>query len=207
MIVSHTHQFIYFAVPKTATHAIRFALREHLRENDWEQVELFHHSRLPFSEFKELSHGHITASEAQQALGEKVWNSYFKFAFVRNPFDRFISYSFFRNKHSELFRKSKLAKMKLSFQDKSVLKDALFQPQFKFIENENGKSMLDFVGQYENLQEDFNFIAERIGIPSAKLKSLNNTNHQNYRQYYDEELKELVGNYYQRDIEFFDYSF
>ena len=41
MIISHQHRFIFAAVPKTGTHSVRQALREHMSEEDIEQVGLF----------------------------------------------------------------------------------------------------------------------------------------------------------------------
>ena len=113
MIVSHKHKFIFIAIPKTATHAIRFALRPHLGNEDWEQVDLFHKSRLPFNDFKNINHGHISAIEAKKVLGEEVWDNYFKFSFVRNPYDRFVSYAFFKKGKSLIFKKNKIEVMKL----------------------------------------------------------------------------------------------
>jgi hypothetical protein len=49
MIISHKHKFIFFAIPRTGTHAIRFALRPFLGEEDWEQVGLFKNSLIPIS--------------------------------------------------------------------------------------------------------------------------------------------------------------
>lgn len=207
MIVSHKYKFIFIAIPKTATHAIRFALRPHLASNDWEQVELFHRSRAPIAGFENINHGHITAQVAKEALGKEIWDSYYKFAFVRNPFDRFISYSFFKNKNSEIFKKHALAKMKLAFQDPFVLNDLLFQPQIDFINDEEGGLMVDYVGRYEQLQKSFNAISKQTGIKSVELPLLNTTDHEKYHGYYDEELRGLVEIHYKKEIELFNYSF
>ena len=97
MIISHEYKFIFIAIPKTATHAIRDGLRRNMGINDLEQVDLFQKKRLPFKSISKISHGHITAEEIKSQISTEQWNSYFKFAFVRNPFDRFISYSFFKS--------------------------------------------------------------------------------------------------------------
>ena len=95
MIISHRHKFIFFAVPKTATHTIREALRHHKDEDDWEQQVLYGEQALPIPEIARLKHGHISAEQIRPHLDDAIWNEYFKFAFVRNPFDRFVSTCFF----------------------------------------------------------------------------------------------------------------
>jgi hypothetical protein len=206
VIVSHKHKFIFIAIPKTATHAIRFALRKYLGPDDWEQVELYHQSRLPYSEFENVKHGHITSLEAKHAIGEEIWNTYFKFTFVRNPFDRFVSYSFFRYTSSEIFANNKLGIMKLHFKNPMLSNDILFKPQWSFVSNEFDENLVDFIGRFENLQTDFDEVCKRIGLPQIKLESHNPTNHKNYKQYLDKELIDLISNYYKDDLEQFDYS-
>lgn len=205
VIVSHKYKFIYVAIPKTATHAIRFALRKHLGPDDWEQVELYHQSRLPFSGFEHVNHGHITSSEAKRVLSEEVWDSYFKFTFVRNPFDRFISYAFFRHQSSEIFAKNKLGVMKLLFKKPSLADDILFKPQWNFVTNELGDNIVDFIGRFENLQTDFDAVCQKVGLPQIKLDLHNSSEHKNYKHYLDEELIGLISDYYKEDLECFDY--
>ncbi|NBG66139.1 sulfotransferase family 2 domain-containing protein [Acidiluteibacter ferrifornacis] len=205
VIVSHKYKFIYVAIPKTATHAIRFALRRHLGSDDWEQVDLFHQSRLPYKEFQDITHGHITSSEAKRVLSEEVWDSYFKFTFVRNPFDRFISYAFFRHRSSEIFANNKLGIMKLLFKNPSLGDDILFKPQWNFVTNEFGENIVDFIGRFESLQSDFDAVCQKVGLPQIKLELHNSSEHNNYEHYLDEELIGLISSYYKEDLECFDY--
>lgn len=206
MIVSHKYKFIFIAIPKTATHAIRFALRPHLGSDDWEQVELFHKSKLPFKAFENVNHGHITAIEAKRALGEEVWNTYFKFTFVRNPLDRFISYAFFKHQSSDFFSENKLAVMKLIFKKPWIEKDILFKPQSDFIVDKLGENMMDYVGQYEHLQADFDRVCRTIGLPEIGLDWHNSSGRKGKKSPLDEELIGLISNYYKVDIERFKYS-
>ncbi len=207
MIVSHQHKFIFIPIPKTATHAIRFALRPQLGKNDWEQVELFHKSRIPLGDLPTVNHGHISSIHAKELLGDNTWNSYFKFSFVRNPYDRFISYSFFKKNKSVLFQQNPSSVMKLLFKDPNVKRDILFKPQFDFITNEKGELMIDFIGRYEDLQNDYNLLCKKLGLDKVKLEKLNSSHHNLYQQYYDIELRKLVGDYYKRDFNLLNYSF
>ena len=206
MIISHQHKFIFIAVPKTATHAIRFALRPKMAPNDWEQVELFHHSRLPFDSFTSVKHGHQTAQEAKEIISAKSWESYLKFAFVRNPYDRFISAALFKHKNrNEFSHHHTTAKLKLLVSSFAHKCDLIYRPQSHFVCNEKGESMLDIVAPYEDLQESFNQICRKIGVEPLQLEFRNSNNNAAYASYYDDELKEMVYDFYKEDFTNFNY--
>ena len=100
MIVSHRHRFIFFAVPRTGTHAVRAALQPFPGPDDWQQKELLGRVRSPLPTLRRMEHGHITLRQARAHLPEAVWRTYFKFAFVRNSCDRFVSACAIRNTQS-----------------------------------------------------------------------------------------------------------
>lgn len=75
-----------------------------------------------------------------------------------------------------------------------------------FICDDDGEVLVDFVGRFENLESDFNRISDQIGI-SNQLPHINKTTHTKYRDYYNDETKDLVRSIALRDIEMFDYKF
>ncbi len=207
MIISHRHKFIFFAVPKTGTHAVRFALRPHLGKDDEEQVGLYVKRRMPQAELAKLRHGHITCQQAKSVLGDEVWDNYFKFAFVRNPFDRFVSYCAFLKRQNRAFQKDPLPRMKETLQSPQAHGHILFRPQSELLCDGQGNVMVDFVGRYEDFQNYFDEACFRIGIPTQPLEHVNASRHRNFWEYYDEELKEAVAEFYRKDLEIFGYSF
>jgi chondroitin 4-sulfotransferase 11 len=78
--------------------------------------------------------------------------------------------------------------------------------QVDWITDENGKVFVDTIYRYENLENDFADMRNRIGI-QATLPKKNTTKHKNYREYYTEETKKLVAELYKDDIEMFGYVF
>ena len=207
MIISTTHRFIFFAVPKTGTHSIRQALRPHLADEDMEQVGLFVQKRFPFPQLSAIGHGHLGVQQVRPVLGDEVFATYFKFAFVRNPYDRFISYCAFMSRQTGQFEASPRAFMRHVIRDQPPLQHILFRPQHEMLCDADGSLAMDQVGRVETMQADYDAICARIGIPSERLGQVNASSHRPYTEYYDEELRTLVAGMYARDLELFDYRF
>lgn len=207
MIVSHQHRFVFVAIPKTGTHSVRQALRAHLGSEDIEQVGLFVNKRFPYAELAQIKHGHLSLLQVRPFLGEQEFSSYFKFAFVRNPYDRFVSYCAFMTRDGDVFSRNPEAVMRHMLFVAPPEQHILFQPQNSFLADESGHLLTDYVGRVEEMQASYDTICERVGIPPQSLEKVNATLRRNYREYYDEELKQAVGHRYARDIELFGYEF
>lgn len=208
MIVSHRHRFIFAAVPKTGTHSVRQALREHLSDEDVEQVGLFVNKRFPWEDLAAIRHGHLSLRQVRPYLGEDAFSGYFKFAFVRNPFDRFVSYCAFMLRDGEVFQRQPREAMHHFLFAAPPEQHILFQPQASLLVAEDGKALLtDKVGRVEDMQASYDAICAQIGIPSRALDRVNGSKHGDYRHYYDQALIDGVAARYALDLELFGYSF
>lgn len=206
MILSAKHRFIFVAIPKTGTHAVRQALREHMGPRDMEQVGLFVTKRFPIPEIAALGHGHITLQQLRPHLSPELFDGFFKFAFVRNPFDRFVSYCAFTTREDGEFERDPKTVMR-EIAAAPPLDHILFQPQHLFLTDAGGQLLTDMVGRVETMQASYDAFAERIGIPSQPLDRVNATKRDDYRAYYDDALIEAVAKIYARDLELFGYQF
>jgi hypothetical protein len=206
MIVSALHKFIFVAIPKTGTHSVRQALRQHLGPRDMEQVGLFVKREFPIADLAQLQHGHLSLQQVRPYFPSEEFKASFKFAFVRNPFDRFISYCAFMTRAEGQFERNPHAVMR-RFIDNPPPRHVLFQGQHSFVTDETGALLSDHIGRVEEMQASYDEICGRIGIPSGKLEKVNPSKRKEYRQYYDEELIDGVAKLYARDLELFGYEF
>lgn len=206
MIVSHQHRFIFAAIPKTGTHSVRAALREHMGQQDIEQVGLFVNKRFPYPDLAEIRHGHLALAQVRPYLGEEVFRTYFKFGFVRNPFDRFVSYCAFMTRSDGAFEHDPQLVMHRVLEARPM-QHVLFRPQSELLTDGEGRLLTDFVGRVERMQESYDEACARIGIPGRTLDRINDSRRDSYRVYYDQALVDGVTDLYRRDLELFGYEF
>ena len=206
MIVSFHHRFIFVAIPKTATHAFRVALRPHLAPRDWEQCILFEKKFFPVEALAQIGHGHISCQQVRPLLLPSIWNGFFKFCTVRNPYDRFLSYSYFVNRDNNKMLSEPLGTMKRMLQDKKAKQEILFRPQSEFVVDEDGQLAVDYICKFEALQSHFDTVCSRLHLPSTSLQRINVLKNRPAGSVYDEELRGMVQEEYRRDFDLFSYS-
>lgn len=206
MIISAQHRFIFAAIPKTGTHAVRQALREHMGPQDLEQVGLFVNRKLPIPDLARIGHGHLSLQQVRPYFRPEDFEGFFKFAFVRNPFDRFISYCAFMTREGGQFEQNPNDVMR-HFIDNPPWQHILFQPQHVLVTDTDGKLLTDYLGRVEEMQQSYDEVARRIGIPSRPLDRVNASSRKDYRDYYDQPLIDGVAKLYARDLELFGYEF
>jgi hypothetical protein len=206
MIVSRKHKFIFVAIPKTGTHSVRQALRPALGPDDMEQVGLFVSKQFPIPELAKLQHGHVSLAQLRPHFAAEEFDQFLKFTFVRNPFDRFVSYCAFITRQSGQFARTPQEVMRFVV-DNPPHHHVLFQPQHSFICDGDGRVLADQIGRVEQMQESFNMICARIGIAPASLEIVNRTSRGDYRDYFDAGLKGAVAKLYERDLDLFGYEF
>lgn len=207
LIISHRHRFIFFAVPRTGSHAMRQVLGPHLGPDDWEQQDLFEKRRLPIGDLAQLRHGHISVTELKPWLSADIWDTYFKFAVVRNPFDRFISTCFFLAREQPHLLRDPTAFMKRALVNPNFVRRILLRPQSDLLTDQHGTVPLDFIGRFEQLQDSCDKIFAAIGIAAPVLKKRNSSRHEHWSRYYDDALMATVGGLYRTDLETFSYGF
>jgi hypothetical protein len=177
---------------------------------------------------------HLTAAEYVSCgyLAPAEFASYFKFSFVRNPWDRIVSEYKYRRHPVTIDFKTYLFKRLPAPGWSETYRHIV--PQYDFLYDDSGRLLVDFVGRFERLQADFDTICSRIGIPPTPLpranRSLDDARPRSFRElrrrirraiwsregkhtfphytaYYDDESREYVGQLYRKDVQAFSYTF
>ncbi|MFT5413140.1 MAG: hypothetical protein ACI9NC_005894 [Verrucomicrobiales bacterium] len=161
--------------------------------------------------------GHTTAAEFQMMFPEQ-WKQYYSFAFVRNPWDRLASTFFYvqRSHRNSFFVKNFVLPHRddLSAFVVNILKEnptaafmmEHFRPQFTYVCNPDRSIAVDFVGRFEQINEDWKVIAEKLGIDTP-LPHTNHSTRDHYSKHFTNEAAEAVAQVYREDIELFDYKY
>ena len=194
MLLSESHKFIFIHIPKVAGNSIEEIFREYSYKNT-------------NSKGKEFDQ-HIWAVRLRKELSADSYNRYFKFAFVRNPWDRWVSLYFYILQHpdNQFYESTKSYKDFNEFVKNEV--DKIWRPQQnKFITDGDGKIIVDFIGKYETLAGDIKKICEILNLAQSSLPHKNSSSHKSYRLYYNEETKKLVEDHSRDDIRLFGYTF
>ena len=167
-----------------------------------------------------LAASHKTIEQYQLAFSARDFNRYFKFCFVRNPWDRLYSaYRFLRKGGIDATDREWAAKNLTSFSDfeqfvtvwlsrENAQSSIHFRPQHEFMLGRfSNRVHVDFIGRFENLATHFAYVARRIGV-NANLPHLHRTSSgASYRDVYTNRMARRVGDVYREDIRRLDYAF
>jgi len=196
MIINHLHKFIFIHIPKTAgtsmTRVLEFGGSEYMS-------------------------AHRSARNLNEELGDK-WKRYFTFAFVRNPWERQVSWYRFLNlkarEKEENFDPGTFENF-IKYLDNDwpdaepiSIPYAFGQQQIDFITDVNGK-LPRFVGRFERLSKDWRAICVKLKMPYRPLPRLRHTGSYDYKLYYkrNPDLIEIVREQFKDDIKRFGYQY
>jgi hypothetical protein len=205
MIIAR-HNSIFFHVPKTAGYSIEEYLVPGLR--DWRIFD----SSIMFGVDKGIMTQHLTYEEMLEYRSKDFLDSCFKFAFFRNPWDRFCS-AYFYAEQSHIKQCGSFDNFVVKTCDRvrsySKTNGWHFAKQTDWIFKEDGSLALDFIGRYETLNEDFKKVCEKINIKYIPLERTNKSKNSsiNYRDMYNDTTKNLIAEAYSKEISYFDYKF
>ncbi len=213
MMISHDPRFIFIHVPKVAGTSLKEALRGYIGRRPPETREDGDaRPGMSSSDFEE----HITASELKEQLPPALFDGYFKFAFVRNPYDWVVSNYFFFlqdemfNSPAYAFFKQRpfreTVKFFLEAAGNGIIEGMKFS-QKAFLYDGQGRLLVDYAGKYERLSEDFAEIRRRLGMGDIPVPYLNKSNHKRFNQYYTPDVQALVYGALKEDFETFGYDY
>lgn len=221
---------IFVHIPKAAGRSIEMYFMQRLkldRDNETHRDQmLLNDNNDPTKGTQKLSH--LSAAEYVSCgyISQQDFDRYYKFSFVRNPWSRLVSEYRYRNflshKNFKDFVMNKMPEPGWDDKYRHVM------PQSEMLYDGNGRLLVNFVGKFETLQQDFDRVCERLGFAETQLPHINSSDkksrelrrkarnilHRNkesdlrkYADFYDQETREYVAEIYQADIKNFNYSF
>lgn len=227
MPIAHDRRSIFVHIPKTAGSSITRALARSSAALDYTGVGLWPRLRgnprmsqivrdlkriYPINTISGSAEQHLPAVVLRDVLAPGIWEGYFKFAFVRNPWDLVVSTYHYLKLACEADAVRAVdpdyANMMswMTFHDFVCAYPMINLDMSASITDRDGNVIVDFVGRVESIEADFRIICDRLGIDTV-LEHVNRTEHLNYRQYYTPATQEIVRRHFERDIDRFHYVF
>jgi hypothetical protein len=213
VLINQEKKFVFIHVQKTAGISIESELM----------------AKLPDTKIWHGRHGR--ALDGIDEVGFEEWKQYYSFAFVRNPWDRMVSwYSMIESarKNIPFYKKCFKKPFKSALWNYAInnshdfesfvenCTDVIFDlgcyksfafNQIDYLTDSKGNLAVDFVGKFENINNDFTKITKHLMIEDIVLPQKNQSSHKHYSAYYNEHTIDIIKNRFERDIRAFNYEF
>lgn len=216
MLISVKYKFMFVHIAKTAGTSVRSTLSRYRWHDPW-YLPAFVCSRISHLSGHRLGckiPRHAKAIAAYEMLPREFYNSLFKFAFVRNPWDLQVSsFHHIRRERPHLMQGiddfETFLRWKLDpARPYQYHIDTSIELQSDYLVDLHGNLIVDFIGRYESLEDDFREICTRIGIPAPSLAHKRQAkDRKDYRKYYTDETAALIAGHFRKDIEMLGYRF
>lgn len=205
MIVSNSKKFIFVHIPKTGGTSIKAVLQR------YGTVSVYKEYTYKKPQTNKTLSKHVKADAIRSTINSNLWNNCFRFGFVRNPWDWFVSIYFYirRDPADKRHRISNKLGFK-EFAEWFLVDHKEYYPiksgQKSFLFDSCGNKLVNYIGRFENLNKHFNRVCSKIGVV-RKLPHKNKTSHKHFKSYYDAGTKYLVGDFFSMDVRGFNYDF
>lgn len=223
MLISHDKKFIYLKTIKTAGTSVEIFFQEHclpkahpchlspthLMNETISNNGIVGHRGNSIPD-KVKYYNHMPAHEIKMLVGDDIWENYFKFCVIRNPFDKVVSWWWFQlseNQRNEYAFKD-FNDIKANFKD-WLLSTETF-PHDDHIYKINNVICVDSFINYENLIHDTELVSQKLNIifditKLKRYKSGYRKKDTHFSEYYDNETATVVKNKFSWEISTFGY--
>lgn len=206
-MISDRHRCIFVHIPKCAGSTVEALLWPHPRnEADlWMGFVDEHHNKYQTGGLQ-----HLLASQIRQEVGRDRFDRYYKFSFVRNPFDRLVSQYAYMAKRPDLRAFVGMSEEAPFSEYLDLIAQRVhvqWMPQSSFVHDDDGRNLVDFIGRFESFERDLGVVLEHLGIKVTEVPHQNRTERGAYQDYYSRADRERVESLYRDDLERFDYDY
>lgn len=208
MLISDSHRFVFVHVRKTAGSSVRRLLAPYALPTPpgpWRKA--LSRAGLRRHYHRHVFRAHAPIRTARDLMPADLFRAYFKFAIVRNPWERLVSeYEYLLRipSHGRHRRVKKLGSF-AAFVQFQIARPTSFQ--WHALSDERGDLLVDRVYRHDRLQDEFPELCRRLGVPIEALPRLNVAPERDWRGYYDAALAATVAEHWRREIEHFEFRF
>lgn len=157
---------------------------------------------------------HLPVTEIIRRVGKESFDKSFTFSFVRNPWDKVYSHYKYNTRTNQHQMKTKpidfnLWVKKCFGKEKDYFyyhRQIQFTDQLTWLKDEQNNMVVDFVGKFENINEDFEYIQKKLNLKDG-LPHLNKTQKLSYKGQYNQEAIDIIAEVFKADINYFNYTF
>lgn len=207
MLISESHRFIFVHVQKTAGTSLARLLEPVALQPDGGRLNRMA-SDLNLRHWRHTwFRKHAPLRRARQRLPEAFYRDSFKFAFVRNPWDRLVSWYSYIQSRPEHHRHDKVGRMSGFDAFVHDFTASERRSQWWMLDDGSGQPGVDYVGRYETLADDVAEVCRRLELPVQGLPHDNQSQRRDYRSYYSDASAERVLQCWRQEIEWLGYRF
>ncbi|MGD8384206.1 MAG: sulfotransferase family 2 domain-containing protein [Lysobacterales bacterium] len=208
MLISDSHEFIFPQVRKTASSSMQQILRPLcIPPPSGLLARLKSRTRLEWDYHAYKFPLHADILSAKRRMPSAQFERYFKFAFVRNPWERLVSeYEYILNQPDHgRHRRVRAMGTFADFIHLQISRSDAYQ--INMLCDSSNKLLVDFLGRFERLDDDWASVCRQIGIPHRPLPHRNATARRPLGEYYDDDSIALVARHWATEIEMFGYRY
>lgn len=238
MIISHKHKFIFIKTKKTAGTSLEIALSKFLNSEDIitpisgedepirqrkygigcqnYRKNLIEYTPKDFAvllikRFRARKYwNHISAETVSEHLGKELFNSYYKFTIVRNPWDKAVSRFFWQKGKEGSFGHEKQKFRKYILSGEAFLGGTGYE-----MYSINGIPVMDSYVLYDELEAGLEKVSNDVGLSENLYEVMRNINskgnsrpkREHYKFYYDDDTRDIVATVCAREISLFGFNF
>lgn len=153
---------------------------------------------------------HLLAKQIREEVGLAIFNSYYKFSVVRNPWEKSVSQFVYMSSRNDLrsFINMKNGATFMEYLELiSKIDHVQWKPQVEFILDDNGELIVDDVFRLEEIKNNYDVLTSKTGANFTSLQHVNKGRYNSFKDYLTEESVEIISEIYKYDIECFNYSY
>ena len=210
-MISHDKKCIFIHIPKCGGTSVEDVIWPKEQGRTEEDLWMGFVSRFE-NKYQTGGLQHLLAWQVREEVGRNVFRAYFKFAFVRNPWDRVVSQFAYMQRRPDLMDyvgMTSNTEFKAYLELIRLKEHVQWMPQVQFLLDHDGSLLVDRIGRLESFNEDCAQIFDALGLTLDQLPGhANRSKRQAFQYYYsDIEAVEVVADMFAEDISFLGYEF